>query len=189
MDGFSNDREALDYVASQIADEAQREGAQLSEVERKMLYSPALLCCGLAVAWHSPLAADGTFCAVERFGARFANRRGLTLVSVAAAAIVVRLVLLAWIPVPVPRIHDEFSYLLAGDTFAHGRLTNPPHPLWIFFDTFHVNQYPTYIVVVDPLLIPFAHEATGGISESFVKTLFLRGYTVRLIKFRSVLRQ
>jgi hypothetical protein len=38
MDRFSSDREALDFIASRIADEAQREGSALSEVERKMLY-------------------------------------------------------------------------------------------------------------------------------------------------------
>lgn len=38
VDRFSDDREALDFIAARIADEAQREGVQLSEVERKMLY-------------------------------------------------------------------------------------------------------------------------------------------------------
>jgi hypothetical protein len=38
MHPFSNDREALDFIASQIADQARRDGVPLSDVERKMLY-------------------------------------------------------------------------------------------------------------------------------------------------------
>jgi hypothetical protein len=45
---------------------------------------------------------------------------------------------------PIPRIPDEFSYLLLSDTFAHGHLTNPTPPAPEFFDTLHVLVRPTY---------------------------------------------
>jgi hypothetical protein len=62
----------------------------------------------------------------------------------------VRVSVLPFLPLPVPGIHDEFSYLLMGDTFAHGRLANPTHPLWMSFETFHVNWSPVYSSMYPP---------------------------------------
>ena len=52
--------------------------------------------------------------------------------------------------IPAPQTHDEFGYLLLGDTFAHGRVTNPTPPLWEHFETIHEIMQPTYTAKYPP---------------------------------------
>jgi len=84
------------------------------------------------------------FQAVESVLSSLAKRNTLAVIAFFFIVIGARLAVLPQLPVPVPGIHDEFSYLLLGDTLAHGRLANPAHPMWISFESFHVNWLPTY---------------------------------------------
>ncbi len=63
---------------------------------------------------------------------------------VVAVSVGINLVHAAAHGLPQAKIHDEFCYLLAADTFAHGRLTNPPLPLGDHFEAPNVLVRPTY---------------------------------------------
>lgn len=104
----------------------------------------------LVATYFLPRFPSGRFQATEQYLVRFARRRTLAIIVVAALALILRVALLPNLPIPVPGIHDEFTYLLMGDTFAHGRLANPTPPMWIHFETFHIILKPTYVGLFYP---------------------------------------
>ncbi|HEX8985505.1 MAG TPA: hypothetical protein VF767_08740, partial [Bryobacteraceae bacterium] len=114
----------------------------------KVLYVIAI--AAIVIAILNPRLAASWFREIERWFRRIAANPGKAILTAAAFPMAVRFLMLPWYPPPLPQIHDEFSYLLQGDTFAHGRVTNPTPPYWQHFQTEYVLLQPTYASQYQP---------------------------------------
>ncbi len=117
-----------------------------------MIYSieVGLILIALVIAFIAPTLGSRLFATIEREFGKLAEHRRLAVLVAGLSALAARAALLPILPIPNPAFHDEFCYQLAADTYAHGRLANPTHPMWLHFETHYVLWHPAYASMFPP---------------------------------------
>src|SRR5882672_6151193 len=105
--------------------------------------APWLIMLAVAALAATPIAGKA-FSKLGELADALGKRPTFAVLAVALFSFLLSMSVSILVNFPEPVEHDEFSYVLAGETFAHGRLTNPKHPLSEFFETIHVLHDPTY---------------------------------------------
>ena len=103
-----------------------------------------LLIVVIGWAFLAPASGGRLFGLVERTSEPLLRNSVAQIFAVGVFALILRAIFLPWLGPPVPVGHDEHSLFLQAETFLAGRLSNPTHPLWVHFESIHINQVPTY---------------------------------------------
>src|SRR5215469_2396293 len=127
-----------------IVSHTQQSSASLTLVEA------GLTAIMIAVAFCRPRLAAASFTRIEKALGIVARRKWLAVAIPGMTMVLLRLAMLPWAPIPLPFLPDDFSFLLASDTFASGRLSNPTPLMWVHFESIHITMNPTYVSMYFP---------------------------------------
>ncbi len=111
---------------------------------RELVYCAILIGIFAGIAQLVPAPFHTWWHKIEQGLRKLARHPTVCWIGLGMFVLLMRIAFLGFWPIPKASVYDEFSYLLQADTFAHGRLTNPPHPLWQFFESTYILQQPTY---------------------------------------------
>ena len=104
----------------------------------------------ITLAFIAPRLGSNAFEHIECRFAGLSQQPGRQILLVGLLAIALRALMLPWLGAPVAFIFDETSMILQGQTMVLGRLANPTHLFWQHFETYYVNQVPSYASMYFP---------------------------------------